>query len=123
MNTLVFVYGTLRKGQHNHGMLASARFVAEVKTAAIYTLISLGGCPGLLKDGHAAVTGELYLVDAHTLQRLDRLEGHPKFYERMGITIDGHEEAVAYFLPRDKYEREDVITSGDWIEFAATRRW
>jgi gamma-glutamylaminecyclotransferase len=121
----VFVYGTLRRGEGNHRLLEHVKLLASVKTAPIYTLISLGGCPGLLANGKTAITGELYEVDTSTLARLDELEGHPRLYQRSAVEIEDHPSAVAYFLPATRYASSPVIESGDWLDdrAAPTRRY
>lgn len=42
----MFVYGTLRRGEGNHHLLATARFVRDARTAPLYTLFALDGYPG-----------------------------------------------------------------------------
>lgn len=85
--TLLFVYGTLRRGGANHARLAAARFVGEGVTAARHALF-VGSFP-YLATGPAVhrVRGEVYAVDADTLAVLDRMEGHPTWYERRPVAI------------------------------------
>ena len=85
--TLIFVYGTLRRGGANHARLAGARFVGEGVTAARHALF-VGDFP-YLATGPAVhrVRGEVYAVDAGLLAALDRLEGHPTWYERRPVAI------------------------------------
>jgi len=112
----IFVYGTLLKGEGNHGLLEDALFLGEVTTLPIYTLVHLGGFPGLLTSGRQGVRGEVYEVDAQQLWKLDRLEGHPGFYRRMPVELASMEPlgvVEAYFLP-PSYARMPVIESGDW---------
>ena len=78
----VFVYGTLKRGQWNHGLLDDAGFVGGAVTANRHAL-RLDGLPMLDRHtAHSQVHGELYLVSQETLQSLDQLEGHPDFYRR-----------------------------------------
>jgi gamma-glutamylaminecyclotransferase len=113
----VFVYGTLKRGHHNHRLLdhAGATFVREARTARKFPLI-VDGLPFLYDrpgEGHS-VRGELYLVDAPTLERLDRLEGHPRFYKRRTIAlreVDSpkalHVAAWVYFIQSREPSPED----------------
>jgi gamma-glutamylaminecyclotransferase len=81
---LVFVYGSLKKGFHNHRLLSSgqAKFLGDAQSIAPeYAMLDLGSFPGLI-EGTQRVTGELYEVDDHTFHRLDSLEGHPHMYTR-----------------------------------------
>ena len=112
---LVFVYGTLRRGEAHHELLASARFAGEAHTPPAYTLVDLGGYPGMADGGTSAVTGELYLVDAATLARLDELEQHPSWYCRRQIALADGRSAHAYLLPRRFCEGGVVIISGNWL--------
>jgi gamma-glutamylcyclotransferase (GGCT)/AIG2-like uncharacterized protein YtfP len=75
--TTLFVYGTLKRGGSNHAHLAGQRFLGEARTAAGYTLVSLGDYPGLVPASGdlAGVTGELWQIDAACLAGLDELEG------------------------------------------------
>jgi gamma-glutamylcyclotransferase (GGCT)/AIG2-like uncharacterized protein YtfP len=113
----IFVYGTLMRGESNHRLLAGARLLALVRTAPRYTLVSLGGFPGLIEGGRTSVVGEVYALTGDAmLAALDRLEGHPRFYERKLVTLarpglDGSVEG--YVLP-PSYRDEERIDSGDW---------
>lgn len=77
MNTLLFVYGTLKRGCRNHARLAGQIFVGPARTTPGFTLYDLGGFPGI----HAApgdrtgVAGEVWSVDETTLAQLDAFEG------------------------------------------------
>lgn len=75
--TLVFVYGTLKRGGSNHHFMAGQAFVGAASTASGFTLFDLGGYPGLVPaPGRAeGVSGEVWLVDDACLARLDQLEG------------------------------------------------
>lgn len=85
--TLLFVYGTLRRGGPNHERLARARFVGAATTAERYALF-VDGIPFLAASPAVhRVRGEVYAVDAETLAELDRLEGHPRWYERRPVAV------------------------------------
>ncbi|KAF7076539.1 hypothetical protein CFC21_081173 [Triticum aestivum] len=129
--TLVFTYGTLKRGFSNHGLLqdlaraGDAAFVAAASTAAPLPLVCgpyrvpfLLNLPG---DGQR-VRGELYSVTARGLARLDELEGVSRgHYERLPISIvveerEGEEGravegAVAYYAHRG-YAAEMWARSG-----------
>ena len=76
-DSLLFVYGTLKRGCCNHRHLADQKFIGVARTAPGYRLFELGGYPGLVS--HPAdlegVTGEVWSVDATALRRLDDFEG------------------------------------------------
>jgi gamma-glutamylaminecyclotransferase len=87
---LLFVYGTLKRGNGNHRLLKAikAEFVAEVSTAEKLPLI-VRGLPYLLnKPGTGYhVKGELFNLVKGGWSELDRLEGHPRFYRREFVDV------------------------------------
>ncbi len=85
--TLLFVYGTLRRGGPNHALIAGARFVGPATTVERYALFVedfpyLAPTPAVHR-----VRGEVYAIDAATRAEIDRLEGHPTWYERRPVTV------------------------------------
>jgi gamma-glutamylaminecyclotransferase len=114
---LLFVYGTLRRGQSNHSQLGGARFVAEARTEPRFELVDLGGYPGLLEGGTTAVQGELYELDAALLARLDEFEDVPGLYERKQISL-ADASAHVYVMPRNRASLAPRIELGDWSAFA-----
>lgn len=129
MNTRIFVYGTLLHGEPNHGLLARARLVGPTWTAPLYRFVSLGGFPALLHGGKTSIAGEVYEVDEETLARLDRLEGHPRFYRRE--TIDLHDDdgsgdvagRVEAYVLQEEPRNADVIQHGKWRTYRASRAY
>src|SRR5690606_18238349 len=112
---LVFVYGTLLRGQPNHPLIARSRCVEKrAWTTPSYRFVDLGPFPAMLASGTTAVRGEVYAVDDETLAHLDMLEGHPSFYERRPIQLASGLEVQAYFLVRASTPGGTPITSGDW---------
>lgn len=80
MSSLVFVYGTLKRGLSNHSWLKGQRFLGEAITEPDYQLFDLGGYPGLVKAAGGrgcgrAVSGEVWEVSPTALQGLHLLEG------------------------------------------------
>jgi len=96
--TILFVYGTLKRGQRNHGLMREARFLGEAVTAPQYTLLDLGSFPGMIPSGNTAVHGELYEVGPELMARLDRHEGVPRFYVREPILLEGGNTVESYLL-------------------------
>lgn len=116
----VFVYGSLRKGFHNHDrFMVGAKYLKDAETEPIYTMISLGGFPGVFEGGDTSVKGEVYEIGLSVLQQLDQLEGHPHFYRRTKIKLkDGTEARIYLYQPpvRDSEIRQFKIASGDWMD-------
>lgn len=76
MRTLLFLYGTLKRGCCNHHHLAGQTFVGPARTRPGYTLYDIGGYPGIAASADRAdVIGEVWSVDSAALQRLDIFEG------------------------------------------------
>jgi gamma-glutamylaminecyclotransferase len=111
---LVFVYGTLRRGEVNHHLLAQEHFVAEARTEPCFELFDLGPFPAMSTGGQTAVLGEIYAVDEAMLARLDRLEGHPSFYQRTQIRLEDGQEVQTYLMDRARMRDRALIPSGDW---------
>jgi gamma-glutamylcyclotransferase (GGCT)/AIG2-like uncharacterized protein YtfP len=118
---LLFVYGTLLRGEPNHPQLSNAVFVRSACTEARYELVDLGGYPALLEDGGTAVTGEVYDVGLELLARLDAFEEVPELYERKSIRlIDGAIDA--YVMSRKRAAGAPKIEDGVWRTPGAGRR-
>ena len=73
MPSLLFVYGSLRTGQSNHGYLAGCRFLGDAKTVSTYQVQDFGAFIGML-PGSKEVEGEVWEVSAHVLAKLDHFE-------------------------------------------------
>jgi gamma-glutamylcyclotransferase (GGCT)/AIG2-like uncharacterized protein YtfP len=112
--TLVFVYGTLLAGERNHRHLTCAELVAEARTQAAFWLHDLGPFPGLVAGGEHAIVGEVYAVDDATLAALDRLEDHPRFYQRVSIVLADDTAVETYVLTPEQVAGHPVIASGSW---------
>lgn len=113
----LFVYGTLRKGHGNHVLLKDATFLGVRHTQPEYTMMHLGGFPGVIVGGKTSIVGEVYEVtDPAQLKRIDRLEGHPGWYVRTPVvTLEGDSVEIYLYPPDDAVRRNArVVESGDW---------
>ena len=122
MTNLVAVYGTLRKGQGNHRLLAHVK-EHRLGTVDGFKMYHLGGFPALQHDVGTAVV-EVYEVDQETMRSLDWLEGYrgkdqTNFYNReiTEVNLESGEvvDAWIYFIDDDMQHRS-VIESGDWVK-------
>jgi len=113
---LVFVYGTLRNGHSNHQLLKDAHCYGVGSTEASYTMYLISGYPYVTStETRYPIVGELYAVDDETLNTLDRVEGHPRYYERRETTvIVGNDHHVAWMYFRDP--QGVMMQSGDFNE-------
>jgi gamma-glutamylaminecyclotransferase len=100
-NTLLFLYGTLKRGMKSAHFLEGQEFVGEATTMPMYRLYGCGWHPGLVLDLHQGleVKGELWAVDANCLSRLDEYEGVPTAFVRADIAVrDTFQTVQAYFF-------------------------
>ena len=75
--SLVFVYGSLKRGGSNQHYLAGQKFIGVARTTPGFRLFDLGQYPGMIpfagdRDG---VSGEVWSVEVDCLDHLDVLEG------------------------------------------------
>ncbi len=112
----LFVYGTLKQGHYWHKSYLGddkSDFIGIVSTSNDFTLI-VDALPYLIrKQSDGPVSGELYMVDKATLNKIDELEGHPSVYKREVISVfdeSGEEKtAFAYTYPNVFEHRKSVI--------------
>lgn len=113
-----FVYGTLKRGFGNNRLLDGAKFLGQAITPPEYTMVSLGGFPGVIRRGQTVISGELWEVDDPIQSAsVDRLEGHPTFYRREEVpvqTADGVVDAWIYLLPERYLSTHSQVVSGEW---------
>ena len=136
--SLVFVYGTLRKGGVR-ALPMLAPHSRDLGMAVIRgTLFDLGAFPGLVLGalGHALghdagdVVGELYEVDGTTLARLDEIEQYfpdrpeGSYYLRLPATVTQSGETVScwtYEIRPERFTLGPRVESGDWISYFAAK--
>jgi gamma-glutamylaminecyclotransferase len=104
VNTLLFVYGTLKRGCGNHHHLAGQTFAGMARTQPGYCLYDLGGYPGLVASTGEpeGVVGEVWSVDPAALAQLDAFEGvREGLYRRAPITLQPPfaDQAIHAYLP------------------------
>ncbi len=142
---MVFVYGTLKKDHPNHGYLRHSEFVRRMYLTKDFYMVSLGGFPAIVSSHDIEkppkalgkpyhIYGELYRVNAATLESLDCLEGHPDFYSRKQLDVhDMEENAWVYVLPKS-YVVDDtlkaraglssaLISEGVWLPTDEEATW
>lgn len=108
----VFVYGSLKRGLHNHYLLQDENVVyvgtltTKEDSYVMYPMTS--SVPIVVKNpnGHK-VKGELYAVNDEVLGYLDILEGHPHFYRREKIYLDEVDYPVYMYIYVGDYDIND----------------
>lgn len=84
--TVVFVYGTLMKGQSNHHRyLANSSYIGDA-TLSSYDIYDLGHYPGIV-EGEGRVYGELYEINSDDLKQMDILEDEGDLYLRKLVQV------------------------------------
>lgn len=82
VNVKLFVYGTLKRGEHNSHRLEGATYLGHAVTEDCYDMIS-SGFPMIWDNANGRpVRGEIYQINRTILDSCDALEGHPYFYRR-----------------------------------------
>src|SRR4051812_12606836 len=102
---VLFVYGTLKRGDCRHHLLAAQRFLGQAKTRPVYRMFNVGEFPALIHSaGGLAIEGELWEVDDACIAVLDREEGFDiNLFLRQPVELaPPHDtvQAVAYFYQR-----------------------
>lgn len=123
MATKIFVYGTLLRGFGNWSWaLKDQTFISVGETAPEYTMVSLGGFPGVCLNGNTAIHGEVFEVNDSRLRDIDSLEGYSPsnpsqgLYDRKTVTLTDGTEALMYVFNNNRNGMGDypAIESGSW---------
>ncbi|MFM7314435.1 MAG: gamma-glutamylcyclotransferase [Cyanobium sp.] len=109
---LLFVYGSLKRGQANHHHLADAPFEGEAVIGGVQ-LHDLGPFPMAI-PGEGRIHGELYRVDAGRLALLDRFEGVPRLYERRILPLSDGRGAWIYLGGARQVRHSPRLPTGRW---------
>mmetsp|Transcript_5737 Transcript_5737/g.18111 ORF Transcript_5737/g.18111 Transcript_5737/m.18111 type:complete len:433 (-) Transcript_5737:22-1320(-) len=113
----VFVYGSLLMGLSNNHLLSNATYLGAAVTASELVLTSSGphhAWPYAIDPARAParaagkLQGEMYLCSTATLDNLDSLEGHPDFYERRAVMMEGDPAPVWIYVLNAEPELERV---------------
>lgn len=118
-STLLFIYGTLKRGAANHAVLADQTYVADASTVPGYRLLLVADYPGMVRDpaDRRGVQGEIWSVSPDALRRLDDFEGVPeRLYRRGRVSLTPPHEDLAvesYLYLRNIRGRRPII-SGIW---------
>ena len=118
MNKLVFVYGSLKKGSHNHGVLGDSKMLGRGNTVEKFTMLDLGSYPAVIDGDDYVIQGELYEVRPLAFESVEFLEGYPEFYNRKETPIileDGTQHIAYMYFIEDSYKYDNVaLDDGVW---------
>jgi len=113
--TLVFVYGSLRKGSSNHFRLGKAPFVEE--GWILGRLYRIDWYPGMRLDEEGVpVRGEIYEIEREALRELDAFEGNE--FERLKTKVhakgDGDFHVWLYEYCKEVNSDAELLPA-DWV--------
>ena len=130
--SLLFVYGTLRRGGSNDiaRLLPEAVRICGARMRG--HLFDLGDYPALVADASAAwVEGEIYEIPEHGWSALDALEDvvsatHPngEYFSLTGLAHDAHGrpwQCQVYVANPAVMRLDHPIAGGDWLDYASRR--
>ena len=133
----VFVYGTLRKGSCRDGRLEGGRLPAVLKGFELHQMAG-ADFPYIAESPEGFVLGELVCVApseaTEYLDRLDAIEGHPRFYTREEVNViplvetspdlesRDRVEAWVYTMPEARQRDGGLIETGDFFDFPGNLR-
>ncbi|WP_035462493.1 gamma-glutamylcyclotransferase family protein [Alicyclobacillus macrosporangiidus] len=122
-NHVVFVYGTLRKGQSNRRVM-KPHLVRELGEGVIQgEMYDLGAYPAVSLNGGGIVVGEWVEVTDDGLAALDKLEGYPRFYGRTVVKdLNGAAEGWVYHMTGRIPAGVPRVESGDWVAWLRARK-
>lgn len=116
----LFVYGTLRRGMHNHSMIKDKNI--DIRRGHVRGKLYVNGLPYFKRHGNDLIVGDLiYFHDVDDFGKelafIDRLEGHPNSYRREKIEVQLAGETTDAWI----YVYQGVIphndTTRDWIKY------
>jgi len=110
--TLLFVYGTLKRGQPNHGRLQGARCLGEAILEGM-SLFDLGPFPMAI-PGEGRVAGEVFAVPWAALADLVAFEGCPRLYQRHWLCLADGREAWVYLGQPRQVRHVNRLPDGQW---------
>jgi len=121
MKNLVFVYGSLLEGLHNHSVLGKHKKLVGTGNIKGFNMWSINDAfPAIMPVRKGIIVGEVYEVDDETMVDLDRLEGNGFMYQRelVFVRMKDSELIRAWIYV---YIRQDIskgicpfIPNGDW---------
>lgn len=114
MGNVVLVYGSLRKGFHNHRWMRGATYLGSTTVKNI-RMFKVSTYPMCIHSNRGVVFVEAYEVSDKLLHALDRHEGHPRVYTRQRRkTSCGRFNGWVYLGRADQVEGLREVNPGLW---------
>jgi gamma-glutamylcyclotransferase (GGCT)/AIG2-like uncharacterized protein YtfP len=86
-----------------------------------FIMVDLGSYPALITfNTNNIIFGEVYEINTSDLDKLDKLEGYPRFYNRKVVKTLSGKECIVYFLDNHNKNisgRGKIVPSGDWVKY------
>lgn len=119
--TLFFIYGSLREGQYNHGMIKDyAELISKTAVIKGFALYSLGSYPCVIKSQETdIVVGEIFKIpNDEIIKRIHQMEIYAgyKFIKTVGHDLDSKKNfnVFVYEYRNANLDSINKIDSGDW---------
>lgn len=119
----LFVYGTLKRGFHNHRILKDCRYLSTAITKPAFDMFA-GAFP-VVMEGNSPdarrVYGEIYQITPEVIEECDALEGEGEMYHRRICVVEArsdkldHQAFIYIGDPGFWSERDFRHTSKDYI--------
>ena len=91
--TVLFVYGSLMKGQSAHELIKDS--VCRGKYALKdYAMFDLGAYPGIKERNGETVVGEVYVINKNLIPELDRYESEGSLFVRKQLEVVSDKEKI-----------------------------
>jgi len=110
---LLFVYGSLKRGQRAHHLLERLDWLGEAWLPGA-CLHDLGPFP-MAVPGEGRIQGEVYAVGEADLEALDRYEGAPRLFERHWLSLEDGRRAWVYLGRPHQVRHVASLASGRWL--------
>lgn len=110
---LLFVYGSLKRGQRAHHLLQGLPWLGQAWLPGA-CLHDLGPFP-MAVLGEGSIQGELYGVSEADLTALDRFEGAPRLYQRHWLNLEDGRSAWVYLGRPHQVRHVAPLASGCWL--------
>lgn len=110
---LLFVYGSLKRGQRAHHLLQGLPWLGQAWLPGA-CLHDLGSFP-MAVLGEGRIQGELYGVSETDLAALDRYEGAPRLYQRHWLNLEDGRGAWVYLGRPHQVRHIAPLASGCWL--------
>lgn len=122
----LIVYGTLRKGMINHSQyLGNCEFLGNVTIPGFELWTTEGSFIPYISPSknESSIKGEAFRIhNFETFRDLDQLEGHPNFYRRILIMLNGKYHWIYIIHPEDVYGKIVTIENGDYVKWVNEKK-